>query len=118
MSSRIIVMGKNRDFSVFGMPATPGGARGRAEGSSAPSRQELPTDSGVQPDSEATAEPSCSFLLQPEAAPAVSGARRACRTCGGCGWNYDDYICPLSYVWTKDRVTCSHCGGDGYEVAL
>ena len=120
MTSRIIVTGKNRDFSVFGMPATPGGARGRAEGSSAPSRLELPAHSGVQPDSEATAEPSCFFLPQPEAAPAVSGTRLAvCPDCMGAGYDYDFYICPLAQITKKQKVTCGLCHGEcAVEVSL
>lgn len=121
MTSRIIVTGKNSTFSVFGMPAPPGGARRRAEGSSAPSRQELPAHSGVQPASGPSAElmdtktAKSTPTTTPEAAPAVSGTRLFCRSCGGCGWNYNDYICSLSKNWTREQVTCGRCGGDGYD---
>jgi hypothetical protein len=128
MSSRIIVTGKNRDFSVFGMPATPGGARGRAEGSSAPSRQELPAHSGVQPASgplaelmgTQTADTYTPPTTTPEAAPAVSGTRLAvCPDCMGAGYDFDFYNCPLEHITKKQKVTCGYCHGEcAIEVPL
>ena len=119
MTSRIIVTGKNRNFSVLGMPALLGGASRRAEGSFDQS-SELPANSGVPPASEATAEPSCSFLPQPEAAPAVSGTRLAvCPDCMCAGYDYDFYICPLEHITKKEKVPCRYCNGEcAVEVPL
>lgn len=126
MTSRIIVTGKNRDFSVFGMPASPGGARRRAEGSSAPSRHELPAHSGVQPASGPSAElmdtktAKSTPTTTPEAAPAVSGTRLAvCPDCMGAGYDYDFYICPLAQITKKEKVPCRYCNGEcAVEVPL
>lgn len=124
MTSRIIVTGKNRNFSVLGMPALLGGASRRAEGGSDQS-SELPAHSGAQPASgtsaelmDQTAKPTPTAT--PEVAPAASGTRLAvCPDCMGAGYDYDFYICPLEHITKKAKVPCRYCNGEcAVEVPL
>jgi hypothetical protein len=58
MIDRLIIIAKNRDFPRIGdrLPATVSGVSGVGKGSSAPSRQELPSHSGTPPASAPSAE--------------------------------------------------------------
>lgn len=119
MIDRLIITAKNRAFPRLGdrMPAAFGCLRAAGERSSGVDAitSELPTHTGTTPASGATAEPSFHPPETPEVAPATSSTRPSCRLCGGCGWNYSDYISPLSKNWTREQVTCSRCHGTGYD---
>ena len=121
MIDRLIITAKNRDFPRIGdrLSAVQGcfPAAGKRSPAVDAIQLGLPPYSDTQSASGSSAElmnAKPTPTTQPEEAPASSGT--SCRSCGGCGWNYNDYICPLSRNWTKERVACGLCHGTGYDV--